>query len=33
MIQAYQLLPPQAGHEYDVLFLKHEFFEKLVPKD
>jgi hypothetical protein len=32
MIQAAQLLPPQAGHEYDVSFLKHEFFfEKLVP--
>ena len=32
MIQASQLLPPQAGHEYDVSFLKHEFFfEKLVP--
>ena len=33
MIQASQLLPPQAGQEYDVSFLKHEFFfEKLVPK-
>lgn len=32
MIQAAQLLPPQAEHEYDVSFLKHEFFfEKLVP--
>lgn len=25
------LLPPSAGHEYDVSFLKHEFtFERLV---
>ena len=33
MIQAAQLLPPQAGHEYDVSFLKHEFFfEKLAPR-
>jgi hypothetical protein len=31
MIQAAQLLPPVAGQEYDVSFLKHEFFfEKLV---
>lgn len=31
LIQAAQLLPPQPGHEYDVSFLKHEFFfEKLV---
>jgi hypothetical protein len=31
MIQAAQLLPPAAGQEYDVSFLKHEFFfEKLV---
>jgi hypothetical protein len=31
LFQASQLLPPQAGHEYDVSFLKHEFFfEKLV---
>jgi hypothetical protein len=31
MIQASQLLPPYPGHEYDVSFLKHEFwFEKLV---
>ncbi|MGW2615913.1 hypothetical protein [Streptomyces sp. NPDC001500] len=30
LFQASQLLPPQAGHEYDVSFLKHEFFfEKL----
>ena len=31
LFQAAQLLPPQPGHEYDVSFLKHEFFfEKLV---
>ncbi len=31
MIQAAQLLPPTTGQEYDVSFLKHEFFfEKLV---
>jgi hypothetical protein len=31
LIQAAQLLPPPAGGEYDVSFLKHEFFfEKLV---
>jgi hypothetical protein len=31
LIQAAQLLPPQPGHEYDVSFLKHEFFfEKLA---
>jgi hypothetical protein len=31
MIQASQLLPPYPGHEYDVSFLKHEFwFEKLI---
>ena len=31
LIQAAQLLPPQAGQEYDVSFLKHEFFfEKLT---
>jgi hypothetical protein len=31
LFQAAQLLPPQHGHEYDVSFLKHEFFfEKLV---
>ncbi|MGW3123903.1 hypothetical protein ACWDBW_43505 [Streptomyces sp. NPDC001107] len=30
LLQASQLLPPQSGHEYDVSFLKHEFFfEKL----
>ncbi|MEU6474620.1 hypothetical protein ABZ927_11605 [Streptomyces massasporeus] len=30
LFQASQLLPPQAGHEYDVSFPKHEFFfEKL----
>jgi hypothetical protein len=31
LLQASQLLPPSAGHEYDVSFLKHEFmFERLV---
>ena len=31
LFQAAQLLPPQPGHEYDVSFLKHEFFfEKLI---
>ncbi|WP_329266986.1 hypothetical protein [Streptomyces sp. NBC_01451] len=31
LIQAAQLIPPNPGHEYDVSFLKHEFFfEKLV---
>ena len=31
LFQAAQLLPPQAGHEYDMSFLKHEFFfEKLA---
>lgn len=31
LFQAAQLLPPTPGHEYDVSFLKHEFFfEKLV---
>ena len=31
LFQASQLLPPQPGHEYDVSFLKHEFFfEKLA---
>jgi hypothetical protein len=31
LFQASQLLPPHPGHEYDVSFLKHEFFfEKLV---
>ncbi|MCC9705730.1 hypothetical protein E4N62_10980 [Streptomyces sp. MNU76] len=30
LFQASQLLPPRSGHEYDVSFLKHEFFfEKL----
>ncbi|WP_128381580.1 hypothetical protein [Streptomyces cavernae] len=30
LFQAAQLLPPFPGHEYDVSFLKHEFFfEKL----
>ncbi|MEJ3749448.1 hypothetical protein WEI85_40085 [Actinomycetes bacterium KLBMP 9797] len=26
LIQASPLLPPYPGHEYDVSFLKHEFF-------
>jgi hypothetical protein len=31
LIQVSPLLPPYPGHEYDVSFLKHEFFfEKLV---
>lgn len=31
LIQASQLLPPATGQEFDVSFLKHEFFfEKLV---
>ncbi|MDT0318501.1 hypothetical protein [Streptomyces millisiae] len=31
LFQAAQLIPPYPGHEYDVSFLKHEFFfEKLV---
>ena len=31
LIQASQLIPPYPGHEYDVSFLKHEFFfEKIV---
>ncbi|MEU8569592.1 hypothetical protein AB0C51_14725 [Streptomyces pathocidini] len=31
LIQASQLIPPGKGEEYDVSFLKHEFwFEKLV---
>jgi hypothetical protein len=31
LFQAAQLLPPYPDHEYDVSFLKHEFFfEKLV---
>lgn len=31
LFQAAQLLPPATGQEYDVSFLKHEFFfEKLV---
>src|SRR5689334_15544821 len=34
LIQAAQLIPPYPGHEYDVSFLKHEFFfEKLVDLD
>ncbi|MEV7025316.1 hypothetical protein [Kitasatospora sp. NPDC093558] len=29
--QAAQLIPPYPGHEYDVSFLKHEFFfERIV---
>lgn len=31
LIQASQLIPPYPGHEYDVSFLKHEFFfERIV---
>jgi hypothetical protein len=31
LLQVSQLLPPSAGHEYDVSFLKHEFmFERLI---
>ncbi|MFD9408587.1 hypothetical protein ACFWBN_16445 [Streptomyces sp. NPDC059989] len=31
LIQAAQLIPPYPGHEYDVSFLKHEFFfERMV---
>lgn len=31
LIQASQLIPSYPGHEYDVSFLKHEFFfEKIV---
>ncbi|MCX5613054.1 MULTISPECIES: hypothetical protein [unclassified Streptomyces] len=31
LIQATQLIPPYPGHEYDVSFLKHEFFfERIV---
>lgn len=31
LLQASQLIPPYPGHEYDVSFMKHEFFfEKLV---
>ncbi|MFD5746320.1 hypothetical protein [Streptomyces sp. NPDC127033] len=31
LFQASPLLPPQAGHEYETSFLKHEFFfEKLI---
>lgn len=31
LFQAAQLIPPYPGHEYDVSFLKHEFFfEKLA---
>ncbi|WP_412075859.1 hypothetical protein ACLF6K_08400 [Streptomyces xanthophaeus] len=26
LIQAAQLIPPYPGHEYDVSFLRHEFF-------
>ncbi|MGR6974831.1 hypothetical protein ACU639_35410 [Streptomyces cynarae] len=34
LFQAAQLIPPYPGHEYDVSFLKHEFFfEKLVEVD
>jgi hypothetical protein len=31
LIQASPLIPPYPGHEYDVSFLKHEFFfERLM---
>ncbi|MFD7454370.1 hypothetical protein [Kitasatospora sp. NPDC059827] len=31
LFQAAQLIPPHPGHEYDVSFLKHEFFfERIV---
>jgi hypothetical protein len=31
LFQAAQLIPPYPGHEYDVSYLKHEFFfERLV---
>ncbi|MEH0474181.1 hypothetical protein QA943_36065 [Streptomyces sp. B21-097] len=33
LFQASQLLPPQPGHEYDVSFLKHEFFFEKVEDD
>lgn len=33
LFQASQLQPPQAGHEYDVSFLKHEFFFEKVEDD
>jgi hypothetical protein len=34
LLQASQLLPPAAGQEYDVSFLKHEFwFSRLVELD
>jgi hypothetical protein len=34
LIQAAQLIPPYPGHEYDVSFLKHEFFfERLVSSE
>lgn len=34
LLQAAQLIPPFPGHEYDVSFLKHEFFfEKLIDVD
>jgi hypothetical protein len=26
LLQPAQLIPPHQGHEYDVSFLKHEFF-------
>ncbi|MFF5506414.1 hypothetical protein ACF1E9_26330 [Streptomyces roseolus] len=30
LFQAAQLIPPYPGHEYDVSFLKHEFFFERV---
>jgi hypothetical protein len=34
LFQAAQLIPPYPGHEYDISFLKHEFFfERIVSVD
>jgi hypothetical protein len=34
LIQSSPLIPPYPGHEYDVSFLKHEFFfERLVSSE
>ncbi|AUG81841.1 hypothetical protein CFP65_7254 [Kitasatospora sp. MMS16-BH015] len=32
LIQAAQLLPPHPGHEYEVSFLKHEFFFERIER-
>ncbi|RAG87649.1 hypothetical protein DN069_00210 [Streptacidiphilus pinicola] len=32
LIQAAPLVPPYPGHEYDVSFLKHEFFFERIEK-